>query len=308
MANAQVRLENYRRQILSYAKIIIGFAYLMIGTPGSKSKIIAFVIHEVDDTPNGHARLTHTCISKANFLDQISSLSDHFEFLNPATDPHWHKKSGCLITFDDGYRGSLNATKNLEAQGIASIHFLNLETITGKINSSTLIHYKSFKSGKQVDWSKSTPEIVERLTSELTETELQDLIEFAGPYLDTKELEELQSLTYVVVGDHFLNHWYGNSLSEIEVVENLSLVTNDYSGTIEMSPYFAAPHGVLDLCKIKIIGNQGYEVIFSGHRWTNVGNTTIIPRIDLNDTINSKYSLFGAIAVLVLKSKLKSRI
>jgi hypothetical protein len=308
MANAQVRLENYRRQILNFVKIIIGFAYLMIGAPGSKSKIIAFVIHEVDDTPNGHARLTNTCISKANFLDQISSLSGHFEFLNPATDPLWHKKSGCLITFDDGYRGSLNAAKNLETQGISSIHFLNLETITGKINSSALLHYKSFKSGKQVDWSKSTPEFVGRLTSELTETELQDLFVFAGPYLDTKELEELQSLTYAVVGDHFLNHWYGNSLSEIEVLENLSLVANDYYVTLEMSPYFAAPHGVLDVSKIKVIGNQGYEVIFSGHRWTKVGNTTIIPRIDLNDSINSKYSLFGAIAVLVLKNKLESRV
>lgn len=307
MANSQTKLENYRRQLLNCIKILMGFAYLVIGAPGSKSKIIAFVIHEVDDTPKGHARLTHTYTSKANFLKQISFLSDNFKFLNPAIDPHWYKKSGCLITFDDGYKGSLDAAKNLEALGIASIHLVNLETIFGKINSSTLLHYKSIKSGKQVDWSKSTPKYIEILSSGVTETEMHDLNEFAGPYLNAKELDELQSLTYAVVGDHFLNHWYGNSLSETEVVENLSLVAKDRYGELEMRPYFAAPHGVLDVLRIRTISNQGYEVIFSGHTWSKKGNTTIIPRIDLNDSINSKFSLFGAIAVLMLKSKLKSK-
>jgi hypothetical protein len=275
--------------------------------PGSKSKIIAFVIHEVGDMPKGHARLTHTFTSKANFLKQISLLSTYFEFLNPVTDPLWYKKTGCLITFDDGYRGSLEAAKILEAQEIASIHLVNLETVSGKINSSALLHFKSFESGEQVDWSKSTPKNVGELLSELTESDLRNLIEFSGPYLNTNELAELQSLVYSIVGDHFINHWYGNSLIEREVVENLSLGIEAHYGASDLKPFFAAPHGILDFDRIKLISNRGYEVVFTGHTWTTVGNTVVIPRIDLNNSINSKFSLFGAIAVLVFKSRLKSK-
>jgi hypothetical protein len=307
MANIRFHLGDCRSHSFYFIKWLIGFFYLIIGTPGSKSKIIAFVIHEVGDTPNGHARLTQTYTSRANFLKQISLLSAYFEFLNPVTDPLWSKKTGCLITFDDGYRGSLEAAKILEAQEIASIHLVNLETVSGEINSSALLHFKSFESGKKVDWSESTPKNVRELSSDLTESELRNLIDFSGPYLNANELAELQSLHYSIVGDHFTNHWYGNSLIEREVVENLSLGIEAHYGASDLKPFFAAPHGVLDLDRIKLISNRGYEVVFTGHTWTTVGNTTVIPRIDLNNSINSKFSLFGAIAVLVLKSRFKSK-
>jgi len=296
-----------RKNILNIAKWIVGFLYLLLGAPGYKSRIIAFVFHEIGDAPRAHARLTNTYSTNKNFLKQISLLSAHFEFINPQSDPQWVDKAGCLITFDDGYKGALEAAKTLETLGVASIHLVNLETIYGQVNSSALLHFISVSSGKETEWSDSKPSVIEELLPELSKTELKNLVEFSGPYMNPKELQELNLLNQVAIGDHFLNHWYGNSLSTEEIKENLYLNGKKFQEIHKMKPYFAAPHGQLDVERIEFVSQQGYEVIFSGSSWMKLGNTTVLPRIDLNNSIRSKASLFGAIAVLIIRSKRKPR-
>ena len=296
-----------RRYIINLGKWIIGCLYLLLGAPGYKSRIIAFVFHEVGDTPRGHARLTNTYSTNKNFLKQISLLSTNFKFINPERDPQWVNKTGCLITFDDGYKGALEAAKTLEARGIASIHFMNLDTIYGQVNSSVLLHFISINSAKKTVWSDSTPAVIEKALSHFSKTELKDLMEFSGPYMNPVELQELHSLDLAAIGDHFLNHWYANSLTKSEIIENLSSNVQNFNEKYEMKPYFAAPHGQLDKERMELIGNQGYEAIFSGSSWMKLGSTTVIPRIDMNNSIRSKASLFGAVAILIIRSKLKAK-
>ena len=296
-----------RKNILNIAKWIVGFLYLLLGAPGYKSRIIAFVFHEIGDAPRAHARLTNTYSTNKNFLKQISLLSAHFEFINPQSDPQWADKAGCLITFDDGYKGALEAAKTLETLGVASIHLVNLETIYDEFNSSALLHFLSVNSANATIWSDSTPKVMDELLPGLSKTELKDLFEFSGPYMNPEELEELDALTHAIVGDHFLNHWYANSLTKSEIIRNLSRNTQIFSEGHNMQPYFAAPHGQLDIERMELISDQGYEVIFSGSSWLKLGNTAIIPRIDMNNSIRSKASLFGAIAVLIIRSKRKPK-
>lgn len=296
-----------KKYILNLAKWIIGFLYLILGAPGYKSRIIAFVFHEVGDSPRGHARLTNTYSTNKNFLKQISLLSSNFEFINPERDPQWVNKTGCLVTFDDGYKGALEAAKTLEDLGIASIHLVNLETIYGQVNSSALLHFISINSMKETVWSDSTPATMDKALSRLSKTELKDLMEFSGPYMNPIELQELSSLNLAAIGDHFLNHWYANSLTKSEIIENLSSNVQNFNEKYEMKPYFAAPHGQLDKEKMELIGNQGYDAIFSGSSWMKLGSTTVIPRIDMNNSIRSKASLFGAVAILIIRSKLKAK-
>jgi hypothetical protein len=299
--------QSLRKYFLNFVKWIIGCLYLSIGAPGCKSKIIAFVVHEVGDKPRDHARLTSTYSTKKNFLKQISLLSNYFDFLDPSKDPLWVNKTGCLITFDDGYRGSLDAALVLESKKISSIHLINLESINMGMNSSAVLHFSSIESGKKLDWADSTPKNFEILMNRLTKSETKRAFEFSGPYLELNELKALSSLSCTVVGDHFLNHFYGNSLTEDEIVENLILINQESKSIVKISPYFAAPHGKLDNSRIKHISTQGYEVIFSGSSWIKVGSTHVIPRIDLNNSIRSKFSLFGAIAILLLRSKTNTR-
>lgn len=296
-----------RKKFLNTVKWTIGCLYLLVGSPGYKSKIIAFVFHEVSDTPRAHARLTNTYSTKKNFFRQISLLSSTFTLIDPQTDLLWTDKAGCLITFDDGYKGGLEAAKALEVLGVASIHLVNLETVYGKFNSSALLHFLSVNSAKETIWSDSRPEVMAELLPTLSKTELEELLEFSGPYINLKQLQELDSLTHAVVGDHFLNHWYANSLTKSEIIDNLSRNAQNLSEGHKMKPYFAAPHGQLDIERMEIIGNQGYEVIFSGSSWLKLGNTSIVPRIDMNNSIRSKASLFGAIAILIIRSKRKPK-
>jgi peptidoglycan/xylan/chitin deacetylase (PgdA/CDA1 family) len=296
-----------RRKILNFAKWTIGCAYLLIGAPGHKSKIVAFVFHEVSDKPSGHARLTNTYSSNKNFMKQIALLTGNFRIIDPLEDPQWANKSGCLITFDDGYKGALDAAKTLEDSGIASTHLLNLETIYGEFNSSALIHFKDIQLAKETKWSESQPKVMKELLLKLSSDELKSLADFSGPYMNPEELKELISLTRVSLGDHFLNHWYGNSLTDEEIKENLYLNARKFHGIDKMGPYFASPHGEMDDEKIRLIIEQGYEVIFSGSSWRKIGNTPIVPRIDMNNSIRSKASLFGAIAILILRSKIKAK-
>jgi len=300
-------LQAAKRNIFNIAKWIIGLLYLLLGAPGSKSKIIAFVFHEVTDTPRAHARLTSTYSSNRNFLKQVALLSANFDFINPLGNPQWVEKTGCIITFDDGYKGALEAAKTLQALGIASIHLVNLETIYGQVNSSALLHFLSIKSAKETIWSDSKPSVMKELIPKLSKTELKELVEFSGPYMNPVELEELNSLNHVALGDHFLNHWYANSLTKSEIIANLSRNAQNFREGHKMKPYFAAPHGQLDIERTELISNQGYEVIFSGSSWLKLGNTTIVPRIDMNNSIRSKASLFGAIAILIIRSKRKPK-
>lgn len=296
-----------RRKTLNFAKWIIGCAYLCIGAPGYKSKIVSFVFHEVSDTPRGHARLTNTYSSNKNFMKQIALLTGNFKIIDPLEDPVWINKSGCLITFDDGYKGALEAAKTLEDLGIASVHLLNLETIFGQFNSSALIQFIDIQLGMETKWSESQPKVMKKLLSKLTNVELESLGKFSGPYMNQEELKELISLTRVSIGDHFLNHWYGNSLTDEEIKENLYINATKFHEIDKMRPYFASPHGQMDDEKIRLIIEQGYEVIFSGSSWRKIGAVPIVPRIDMNNSIRSKASLFGAIAILILRSNLKAK-
>lgn len=296
-----------RRKTLNIAKWIIGCAYLLIGAPGHKSKIVAFVFHEVSDTPRGHAQLTKTYSSNKNFMKQIALLTGNFKIIAPLEDPLWVNKSGCLITFDDGYKGALDAAKTLEDLGIASTHLLNLETIYGQFNSSALIHFRDIQLAKETKWSESQPKVMKELLSKLSNDELKILTDFSGPYMNHEELKVLISLTRVSLGDHFLNHWYGNSLTDEEIKQNLYVNATNFHEILKMKPYFASPHGQMDDEKISLIIEQGYEVIFSGSSWRKIGNIPIVPRIDMNNSIRSKASLFGAIAILILRSKLKAK-
>ena len=294
-----------RRKILNFVKWLIGCAYLLIGAPGHKSKIVAFVFHEISDTPRGHVRLTNTYSSNKNFMKQIALLTRNFKIIDPLEDPLWVNKSGCLITFDDGYKGALEAAKTLEDLGIASTHLLNLETIYGQYNSSAVIHFRDIQLTKETKWSDSKPKEMKNVLSKLSNVELKSLKDFSGPYMNQEELKELISLTRVSLGDHFLNHWYGNSLTHDEIKENLYINATKFHEIHKMRPYFASPHGQMDDEKIRLIIEQGYGLIFSGSSWRRIGNIPIVPRIDMNNSIRSKASLFGAIAILILKSKIK---
>ena len=297
----------FKRKTLNAVKWLIGSVYLILGAPGSRSQIITFVFHEIGNAPRQHARLTNTYCTNENFAKQIDLLTKNFKFIDPRKDPNWVNLPGCLLTFDDGYAGALEAAKALEVLKIPSIHFVNLETIYGQFNSSALFHFEKMKSGGDFTWHKSTPLIMEETLLHLSPSDREELYEFSGPYMNPNQLSELNSLEYATLGDHFLNHWHAESLTDNETLENLSRNAKGFIEVHQIQPFFAAPHGSICNSKIELISKQGYDVIFSGTSWIKIANSYVIPRIDVNNSISSRASLFGAIAILIMRSKRKPK-
>lgn len=297
--------QTLRHVLIRIAKWVLGCIYICIGAPGYRTRVITFVFHEVSDKPNSHAKLTKTYSTEKTFLKQISILKSNFNIVTARSCLESGGDKMCLITFDDGYKSSLRVAKILDIDGIPSTHFINLETVYGQINSSALLHYKNIDKPISTIWSKSTPSSVKEILEGQSSLEIERAMDFGGPYLNLDELGELKSLQSVVVGDHFLNHWFANSLDEDEVLRNLA--TNDMSHPEAkwIDTLFAAPHGKMSENKLQIICNAGYKMIFSGSSWRYIGGARVLPRIDMNDSIKSKVTLFGSIALLIFRSKRK---
>lgn len=308
MGNRYLTLKHYaRKKIILSLKWVIGLGYIAIGSPGYRSKLITVVFHEVSDQPSTHAKLTNTYSTTQTYLKQISLLKSIFNLIDIKNhlDPIRTKK--CLITFDDGYKGSLEAAKILEHSGIPSIHFLNLQTIYGNPNSSALLHFKSINSSLTTAWSNSTPNELSKILDEVSNIEREEFAKFAGPYMSPIDLKELKSFKNVTFGDHFLNHWFANSLSEKEVITNLARNAPQFLESEWIDNFFAAPHGEISKDNIELISFEGYKTIFSGQSWMTVGDAQVLPRIDMNESVKSRAILFGSIAVMIFRSNRNNR-
>jgi hypothetical protein len=299
--------QDVRKRMILSLKWAVGLGYIAIGSPGYRSKLITVVFHEVSDQPSTHAKLTNTYSTTQTYLKQISLLKSVFNFIDLQTqlDPIRTKK--CLITFDDGYKGSLEAARILELSGIPSIHFVNLQTIYGDPNSSALLHFNSINSSLSTAWSNSKPNKISKILDEISNIEKEEFVKFAGPYLSPLELKELKTFKNVTFGDHFLNHWFANSLSENEVITNLARNAPQFLESEWIKNFFAAPHGEISKENIELVSSEGYKTIFSGQSWMTVGDAQVLPRIDMNESIKSRVTLFGSIAIMIFRSSRNNR-
>ena len=224
MGDSRINLrQRARRYFIRASKWLVGSIYLLIGAPGYKSKLIAFVFHEIGNSPREHPRLTGTYSSEKTFLKQIEILKNNFRIVDPLELTSEENPYGCLITFDDGYEGSLSAARLLEKDGISSLHFVNLDTIYGTLNSSATVQSLNLGSSENVRWTDSNPKTFENLTSRLTQIQLDELSNFSGPYLTVNQLNELMSMRTTSIGDHFLNHCkYSLSVFDLVITQKLT--------------------------------------------------------------------------------------
>lgn len=288
-----------RIYVRNFLREIIGFLFLCIGKPGIKSFPIVFVVHDVSDNPFTHSQLTNSYCSKRVFQLQINFIRRNFDFINLEPEDLKLPKTGCMITFDDGYSSSLEATeKLLISNQIQSIHFWNSKTFTARINSSGLEHLESLKNNRKVDWSNSAPRL------KISKEGIPD--NFAGPYLTLERAKNFSTRDYVLIGDHGVEHFYSPSLSRIELLENLSFTkVNDISDT-QLLPIWAAPHSAINDDIVNVLNSAGYKIVFGGSQYFQYRSTQVIPRIDLNESIDSEFSILGAVAITLLRHYLTS--
>lgn len=291
----QVR-KKYLKNLL---REIIGLLFLCIGKPGIRSFPLVFVVHDVSDAPFTHSLLTNTYCSQRVFQLQMGFIKRNFDFIKLKPEDLRLPKTGCLITFDDGYSSSLEATEKLLIENqIQSIHFWNSNTLMTGINSSSIEHLESLKEGRTVDWSNSAPRLKNPKEG------IPD--KFAGPYLTLEQAKSFASKDFVLIGDHGVEHFYSPSLTNIELQANLGFSKINIDSKVNPLPLWAAPHSAINDEIIYALNSAGYKIIFGGSQYFQNRSTQVIPRIDLNESINSKCSILGAIAITLFRHYLMS--
>lgn len=99
---------------------------LLIGSP-----VLVLMYHRVNDEAG--QKLTGLTVSTENFEKQLLYLKKHFQILKLEEDWTPLKKTGVVITFDDGYADNfLNALPLLEKHQIPAAIFITTLNINSK--------------------------------------------------------------------------------------------------------------------------------------------------------------------------------
>jgi peptidoglycan/xylan/chitin deacetylase (PgdA/CDA1 family) len=288
-----------RERSVNRARTFIGFIYVLLGKPFLRRSLTAFVFHEVSDNPNLHARETNTYSDVQLFKKQMGWIKESFSPLNAGNKTEKGSLQGCLVTFDDGYKGVLsNALPILEDYQVPAVCFVNMATVEGEINSSALAMYMARKDQNCAHWENSNPRYFNESIARLTTSEIDQVREYQGPFINERELELLSLNPLITIGDHLHNHWHMNSLGMDELNVEIAVGQSKLSNFAWDNRFFATPHAVAADPVIQSLAHAGYSIIFSGKIAFTVNDSTrVYPRIDMNVRIRSRYQMFGAIAI-----------
>jgi peptidoglycan/xylan/chitin deacetylase (PgdA/CDA1 family) len=233
------------------------------------------------------------------FKKQLGWIKESFSPLNVGNETGTELLQGCLVTFDDGYRGVLlNALPILEDYQVPAVCFVNMATVQGAINSSALAMYMATKDQNYAYWENSNPRYFNESMARLTTSEIDQVREYQGPYINEGELELLSLNPLITIGDHLHNHWYMDTLGMDELNAEIAVGQSKLLNIASDVRLFATPHAVAADPVIQSLAHAGYSIIFSGKSTLTVNDSTrVYPRIDMNVRIRSRYQLFGAIAI-----------
>lgn len=261
-------------------------------------ELTTFVFHEVSDSPRPHARETRTYSDVKTFEKQIEWIRKFFDVRDIRTGDGLGVRTGCLITFDDGYSGLIdNALQILEAKGVPAICFINMATIHGEINSSALAMHMASREKRPVRWEDSNPRFYSHSLATLTAEDLALIREYQGPYLDIKQLKRLSDSPLLTIGDHFYNHWLIEALTLEEISSELAKSEVELQLFEAYRQIFATPHGVSSPGAIGLLKENGFQLVFSGNNIVRAGSCSVYPRIDLNNEVANIQQFFGVVAI-----------
>jgi len=263
--------------------------------------------------------LTHLTVSIENFENQLSYYKENFQILK--LDEEWVslKKTGIVITFDDGYADNIiNALPLLEKYQIPATIFVS----TLNINTEKefwwdrlvfdLFHCEVFfcLPGKKDKVSKSSTSYtnlatyLDKLSNEdkekwFCEFEKINEIPFTPREeyrsLSNSELKLLSGHPLITLGNHTHNHYPLGILNYEEQKEELLLSQKKLTELTDTNiKYLALPHGSYNLDTIKIMNELGLSGILLANNYyateknklSKKINRILIPDIKDNELAN----------------------
>jgi peptidoglycan/xylan/chitin deacetylase (PgdA/CDA1 family) len=270
----------------------------------NKHKITIFVFHEISDNPSDYIKQNNLNLTINQFEKIIKLIEKSFNLISPKNmESLTNIDNSAVITFDDGYSGVFNnALPYLEKKKIPSLHFLNMYPIIEKKPNivSTIQYLEKYNAQfqefifteniKKPTYLEVSPKIFKKYNNQfgqLSEVELNKIIDFQGPLVNLKQLEDWDKSKYVYYGNHLFDHWNTITLDNINLEEQYSenfKYLNRYKNFIN---FFAFTNGQPDTCfninNFNVIKKIGAELVFAASAGqNNTLNKILVDRLPIN--------------------------
>ena len=310
--NIKNNIKNYLSKIKISEKKFLEF---------TKNKIIVFLFHEISNFPSNYQQNVDISVELKNFQFQIDYIKNNFEIIDPKKINNNNlSERSAIITFDDGFYGSMiNAIPILEKSKIHSIHFLNSDTIDGKISFSGLINFlKIYKKYSTIIKKKNinifninhTFEYNDKFDKIFEEKDLILIKKFIGKFINYKELLNLtKKYKYFYIGNHLSNHYIASKLSNHDLSKSFKKNENYFKNCKNYLNYFSYPFGQKNIHynkkTSKFLLDNHTNLIFSANPLNYSFNSKFLHRVPMFNSINDDYKIRNHILMSYLKEKIK---
>lgn len=284
------------------------------------NNIVVFLFHEITDKPSEYQRNTNISITQKNFKFQIEYIKKNFDIIDPNNlHPNKSYKKSALITFDDGFYGSIAETlPYLENNKINSIHFLNSDTLMGNISLSGLRDLiKSEKKNKKIFKENNinlninnSMELFNSFNNSLSEEYKNKINKHTGKFIHHDQLFELtKKYKYFNIANHLSNHFICSNLTLSDLSRSYLKCKKILKNYYNYIDYFSYPYGQYNIHYNKKTNNHlltnHSKLIFSANPINYKFNKNLIHRVPMFNDINTSDKIKNQIILGYIKEKVK---
>lgn len=258
----------------------------IIYRPISRKYLTVFLFHEVTDTPSKFQLANSNYTSVKNFKRNISWIAKNYKVIDVSQIgdlPTNQAKPFAIITFDDAWKGQMEAVKHIqEKYDFAFTFFTNFGTVNSRIDVAAL---KSFTKIKMPSFDEFL------VVPERESLIFGDFLDWQGEILTVDEIEWINHLTNSTLANHSLHHFAASELSIDNFTINVDLNQKKLAKYKSFKNYFAFPFGRpeidFDAQHVDLLKKRNYEYIFSADGKLNklpLENRSTLSRVNFSPT------------------------
>ncbi|MCX6237745.1 MAG: polysaccharide deacetylase family protein [Bacteroidia bacterium] len=276
------------------------------------SGLTVFVFHDITETPSRFEKEYGISASIDTFTRQISWISNNFDIIHPESlikGTNLPKRSA-MITFDDGFLGTFNNGLNiLEKLKIPSIIFLNMQAIIEQRPILSAVacyldryvpefsHFAKSQGILRPFLLTLTPKILCLFEERYGYTNLNEVLDYQGPFADLEIVKKWDNHNNVVYGNHLFEHWNTIALSICEFEEQYNKNKVALSQLKNSLNLFAFPNGHPGSCfsrkHVELLTHLGVQRVFYSSGGLNPdASKYLLNRISLSEPYNEDHLWF----------------
>lgn len=280
------------------------------------SGLWVFCYHDVTDTPSEFVQDFALNVRPEVFTSQIECILNHFNVISPQQLLFGkYDEPAALITFDDGWAGALeNAVPILANLGCPSLHFLNFDSMDGKLPWMALVCWLFGHDSRFAD----------EMAGELPEVEPSHrhayvTLDMVDTYLAKVDSLAVETQVREYVGDmvaaddvrkdspwvFFGNHLYRHQSAPVFLNDLNSLFLRAQDRLDKMSggtTLFSYPFGERTEETDSMILSYGAQRLFTSVEKVNGANDLVLGRINMTEAVVTEKMFMR----LLLRSRLRS--